>query len=310
MVDMILGYACNARCVFCTTGDDLRGVEMSTGEAESRLLLAIRAHRPRKVRFGGGEPTIRTDLGYLVDLARREGVPKVSVQTNGFMFADPGFVARMKQCGLGRVNVSVKARTSALCDSLTSVRGAHALAEPALRRIAAAGMELEIDVLLVNPVLDELRELTRACGGLGARGINYWFPSHEGRALGSGLIPKMTDAARVLRGIFSDSRGMTLRVFYMPYCFFPRDRARVWHPVVENALVITPGGEFFLEKGRVDIGVTTPRCGGCAAIRRCFGVRENYLALYGDGELAPLAPGRRRANARASRAPVRRALRR
>ena len=162
MIDLILGYSCNARCVFCTAGDDLRTVTMSSGEAEERLTAAIRAHRPRKVRFGGGEPTLRSDLGSLVGRARAEGVPAVSVQTNGFRFSSAPYTAQLARCGLGKVNLSVKAMSGDLYDRLTGTRGGLGLVEQAARNILGAGLALELDILLVTPILDEIETLT-AC---------------------------------------------------------------------------------------------------------------------------------------------------
>jgi len=74
----------------------------------------------------------------------------------------------------------------------------------------------------------------------------------------------------------------------VPYCFLPRHEAHVWHPLREDTLVITPGDEFMLEAGRVELGVKTARCRPCRHASTCFGVRANYLSRFGGKEIHPV----------------------
>jgi len=290
MVDLILGYRCNSHCIFCTATTDLRAINMTTRDALARLDAAVKAHRPAKVRFGGGEPTIRKDLPALVAFAHGLGVKTVTVQTNGYMLAYRDYLARLKDNGLTGVNISLRGADRASVEALTGVPGSLALAAAAIEHALALGLTLELDVLLTAPALPGLDTLT---DGLLARGdvaINYWYVSIEGRAAErpDELVPTLTMAGRALAMLFDRHPGARLRAFYVPYCFLPRHQDRVWHPVRENTMVITPGDEFMLEKGRVDIGEKAARCRGCSLFDSCFGVRSNYLARFGDAELRPL----------------------
>ena len=290
MVDLILGYRCNSNCMFCTSTTDLRAINMTTAEAIAKLDDAVAAHRPAKVRFGGGEPTIRKDLPALVAFARGLGVEVVTVQTNGYMLAYRDYLARLKDNGLSGVNISLRGAGRATVERLTGITGSHGHAAAAIDHVLALGLPLELDVLVTKPALAELPALTADLLSRGDVAINYWYVSIEGRAAEhpGALVPTMTAAARALARLFDMHPGARLRAFYVPYCFLPRHRERVWHPLRENTLVITPGDEFMLEKGRVDIGTKPARCRGCRLYRTCFGVRLNYLARFGDGEIRPL----------------------
>jgi cyclic pyranopterin phosphate synthase len=290
MIDLILGYPCNSRCVFCTATDDIRTCAMTTAGALEALDGAVLEHRPDKIRFGGGEPTVRKDLPALVRFSRDLGVLTVSMQTNGYMLSYWGYARRLADCGMTGVNVSLRALKAPLYERLTGVRGSMTMAVSGIKNAMEAGIPVELDVLVVKPVLGELGALTDHWLSRGVAGINFWFVSAEGRALGaaSSLVPRMSDAAAALKAIFSSHPGAALKSFYIPYCFFPDHADMVWHPLHENTLVITPGDSFMLEKGRIDAGVRPRACRGCAREADCFGVRENYLRIFGDSEIRPL----------------------
>jgi cyclic pyranopterin phosphate synthase len=290
MIDLILGYTCNSACIFCTADGGLRSTAMTSGEALGSLDRAISTYRPGKVRFGGGEPTVRRDLPALVRFARAGGVPLVSIQTNGFMLAYRDYLARLKDSGLGKVNISVRTMNARLYAGLTGVPDSFRLATAAVSNAMGMGIPVEMDVLVIKPVLRGLAGLTEHFLAEGVLGINFWFVSAEGRALraADGLVPTMSEAASALGEIFDMHPSAALKSFYIPYCFFPHHIRNVWHPISEKTLVITPGDRFMLERGRIDLGEKTARCRGCMYLKECFGVRRNYLDLKGDAEISPV----------------------
>jgi MoaA/NifB/PqqE/SkfB family radical SAM enzyme len=287
MLDLILGYNCNSNCIFCTATADLRSINMTTEQALAALENGVKAYAPKKVRFGGGEPTIRRDLPALVKYAAALGTKTISVQTNGYMLSYADYLKRLADNGLNRVNISLRTDDRDICERLTTIPGSHAWSMTAVENVLRAKLPLELDILLVKPVLAGLPALTARFLDSGVETINYWYVSLEGKALMNAdlLVPTMPEAAAAIGGIFERHPGRSLRAFYIPYCFLRGYVENVWHPVSENTLVITPGDEFFLEKGRIDIGVKTAKCRGCRLYNRCFGVRGNYLARYGDSEI-------------------------
>ena len=60
----------------------------------------------RKVRLTGGEPLVRKDIEQLVEkLAGIDGIDEVCMTTNGSLLA--GMAVKLKQSGLGRLNISI-----------------------------------------------------------------------------------------------------------------------------------------------------------------------------------------------------------
>ena len=290
LVDMICAYECNSGCVFCALDDHMRSIGMTRRECRGALARAMELYRPTKVRFGGGEPTLRPDLPALIAYARDSGAQTVSMQTNGYRLADERYLAALVARGLSKVNLSYRSIRADVYAQLTRIERSHALATSALFNVLSAGLELEIDTLISKPLLEEAADFIATMAGVGVRVVNFWYISHEGRATQrtEELIPDLTTTAAVLAPLFSANPGVQNRVCYIPYCFFPDNPAWVWNPVEENTLVVTPRDQFLLERGTIDIGVRTERCAGCARFDDCPGVRQNYLDLFGDAELRPL----------------------
>jgi cyclic pyranopterin phosphate synthase len=100
--------ACNLRCVYCMPEQmTFRPRDELLSDAELRRLITIFADTGfRKIRFTGGEPTLRSSL---VDLVRHAhatpGIDSVGLTTNGVLLA--GLAAPLHAAGLRSVNLSL-----------------------------------------------------------------------------------------------------------------------------------------------------------------------------------------------------------
>ncbi|RJO70189.1 MAG: radical SAM protein [Myxococcales bacterium] len=295
LLDVIPGYPCSAQCVFCAVDDCLLAHALDT-EAVIREIDRGMAYGPTAIRFGGGEPTERDDLPELVAFARRMGFPTISVQTHGFRLAEPAYLSELIEAGATKFNLSVRGADAATHEALTGAPGSFEKLVAAVRAVAALApaVELELDAILTRQTVPDLAEQLRFWHKQGARRMNLWFVTAEGRAAArwADLVPNMTDAAREVALADDAARALgmePLRCYYIPYCFFKGREAIVWHPLEENALVVTPGSRFTLDKGQLDLGVKADPCSRCAARDACFGIAPSYLQRFGDGELKPYA---------------------
>ena len=185
---------------------------------------------------------------------------------------------------------------AAVHDALTNFPGSFELAKSAVANAARFRGELllELDVLISKPAAASLAELVEVFHGLGARRFNLWMLASEGRARKHGveLLPRLPEAAESVRRALAMAARLgvdaVVRSYYIPYCFLPDHPETVWHPLEENALVVTPTSTFRLEKGSLDLGKKTPACRGCLYEDKCFGVHPTYLSIYGDGEIKPV----------------------
>lgn len=288
MLDIIPGYGCNIRCRYCTATPAMRKVNPGYDALIRRIDPLIRCHAPARARIGGGEPTIRKDLFRLVAHLKTCGIPEIAIQTNGLMTAYPHYLERLVRAGVSRINISLAAWDESSLARLTGLDGMLARVRTAVANICRADLPLEMDVLLTRPGLDRLAAMVADLAAMGVTRFNFWHMAVPPDPAALDLVPDMGAAARQLVRLFDTYPRLTLRAYYIPYCFFPQHGRHVWHPLSENALVVTPERTFPLDQGTLELGVKTDRCRGCARFGDCFGIREDYLKHFGDAELTPL----------------------
>ncbi|MDH7593632.1 MAG: GTP 3',8-cyclase MoaA [Methanomicrobiales archaeon] len=116
-----LTHRCNLRCIYCHHEGERSctvkmAKELAPAEIEEIMKVAC-SFGVRKVKFTGGEPTLREDLCEIVG-AVPEGVES-SMTTNGTLLADCAY--ELKDAGLSRVNVSLDTLDPILYRRITGV---------------------------------------------------------------------------------------------------------------------------------------------------------------------------------------------
>lgn len=288
LLDVILGYDCNLACDYCTITPVMRRRALST----PRVLAAMRVARADdldRIAFTGGEPTIRGDLLGLVAAARRLGFGDIKVQTNGLLLGHGDNAARLVGAGVTRLNLSVHTHEAAPYDLLVRSPGAHTQMVAGLDALLATGLPVVVDVILKA---DTYRKLPDALGWLHARGVrsvDLWFVSlTDNNADNVASLPRMTEVVPVMATAFTFARdhAMTLRSLHVPRCLLGPDHAHAFDPGATRVRVLTPDATFDLRDSRLAGQVHVPACSGCAFEAICPGVRPDYLAVFGDHEIA------------------------
>jgi len=169
---------CAAGCEGCYLDARPDGAEPPRADLEATF-DALAAAGVLTVAFGGGEPTLRDDLGDLADAARARGLVPV-VTTSGLGLGDKK-LERLR--AFAQVNVSYDGPGSAYA-SVRGFDGADA-AESAIARLAAAGVSVGVNVVLTRDTFASVRETVRRAASLGAREVQLLRYKPAGRASGS-----------------------------------------------------------------------------------------------------------------------------
>ncbi len=100
---------CNLRCVYCMPVNGLKflpGEDLLTADEIELIVQAAASAGFRKIRFTGGEPTLRPEL---VDIVRRTalvaGIEDIAMTTNGIRL--PQMARDLADAGMTRVNVHI-----------------------------------------------------------------------------------------------------------------------------------------------------------------------------------------------------------
>ncbi|MEO6994678.1 MAG: GTP 3',8-cyclase MoaA [Lacunisphaera sp.] len=140
--------ACNLRCVYCMPEQmTFRPRDELLSDTElQRLITIFAAIGFRKIRFTGGEPTLRSSL---VDLVRHAtttpGIESVGLTTNGVLLA--GLAAPLRAAGLRSVNLSLDTLDA---DKFRQITRWGNLPEvlAGLHAAAAAGLRIKLNAVV------------------------------------------------------------------------------------------------------------------------------------------------------------------
>lgn len=287
LLDVILGYDCNLACDYCTITPAMRERALS----RASVLAAMRDGRARdydRIAFTGGEPTIRADLLGLIRAAHKLGYGDIKVQSNGLLFGEAN-VARLREAGVTRLHVSIHTHEGEAYDRLVRRPDSFALMERGLIAAVASGAHVVADVIIKA---DTYRRLPAAIDWLAARGVpevHLWYVSlTDGNADNLDSLPPMHEAVPLVREALARGRAHAIEIksLHIPRCLLGDDAVHAWDPGAQRVMVVTPDATFELKHSRLAGQQQVPACRGCTWEPICPGVRPDYVARYGDVEVA------------------------
>lgn len=154
---------CNLRCVYCMPEkmSFRRPAELLTDAELFRLIPLFERIGVRKIRFTGGEPTLRKSLVELIrQTAALPGIKKVGLTTNGLLLDQ---LARpLAEAGLGTVNVSLDSLDPQRFREITRWGNVRDVIE-GLEAAEAAGLRVKLNSVPTRGMndTDDVLELAR-----------------------------------------------------------------------------------------------------------------------------------------------------
>src|SRR5690606_5447914 len=116
-----------------------------------------------------------------------------------------------------------------------------------------------------------------------------WFVSlTDGNASNVESLPAMSEAVPLMREAIARARahGIDIKSLHVPRCLLGEDWPHAWDPGAQRVMVVTPEASFELKDSRLAGQQQVPACVGCRFEDICPGVRPDYLARFGDAEIA------------------------
>ncbi|HEY3356933.1 MAG TPA: radical SAM protein [Polyangia bacterium] len=316
-LEVSLGLACQARCLFCMSGDP------TAPEKRFPPLESVRAELDRGRAAGceavgllGGEPTLYPFLGDAIAHARAVGYTRVAIATNALRLADDALARRLAEAGLTRCTISLHSHRANLEDRLTGVAGAFELKTQAVRNLVALRREglladnVSINALLLRDTYRHLPEMIRAFRRLGVDDVRLNAARVDGRAVDDpSLVPPYRELTPALLGVVEENERrwhQSLSFGDLPPCALPwplraNEALRRAYVGEHRDLVTdvslysastqeTPGpARFNYQDLKLnDLKVHLPRCAPCRLRGVCEGVWRSYLELHGDGDIRPV----------------------
>jgi cyclic pyranopterin phosphate synthase len=290
LVDVMIGYACNVQCDYCSITDQMRKENMATAPVMAALAEA-RRRGAVKVAFGGGEPTIRRSLLPLVRWCRDRGYRSIKIPSNGLMYSYRAFAEEACDAGITDFHISFMAHTDALYARIMGKPDALALVTQGVRHLTALGRKPIGDLIIKHDTWRHLADIVEHWAGLGIDTFNLWLVSLSDRNRDNlASLPMVSEMREGIEAAFERGRrlGVTVRSRHIPRCMLPGYEDHVVDLRDDKVLVVTPRSTFALWESRISPNTYAERCNGCRHQHQsCLGVRHDYLQRWGDAELRP-----------------------
>ncbi|KAI0492391.1 hypothetical protein KFK09_026662 [Dendrobium nobile] len=158
---------CNLRCQYCMP---VEGVELTpnshllSSDEISRLANLFVNSGVDKIRLTGGEPTIRKDIEEIcLQLSRLKGLKTLAMTTNGIVLAKK--IPKLKECGLGVINISLDTLVPAKFELLTRRKGHERVMESITAAVEYGFNPVKVNCVVMRGINDDeicdFVELTR-----------------------------------------------------------------------------------------------------------------------------------------------------
>ncbi|MBN1575386.1 MAG: radical SAM protein [Chitinispirillaceae bacterium] len=305
-VTLELTRRCNQSCAMCYL-PSAESEEMDT-ETVKAILRTLAGAQCLFLTFTGGEIFLREDTLDLIDFATDLGFA-VTVKTNATLL-DAARVARLKECAIMEVHVSLLGGSAAVHDAVTGVTGSFDAVCGAVGELRRRGIAVVIMSVITRGAVDDMEAIHRLAQGWGIEHVNFSaiiFPRFPGDA--SARRYRLTDEDlrrfyATIGSLYSIDQGEE-----EPCRGMPSDERLLSCTALQDGITVTPDGTvlacsslpmplgnivsdrletiLFSEKAdRIIEGLqlsSTPECASCADRIGCL--RCPGLAFMDNGML-------------------------
>ena len=142
--------ACDLACLHCRAcAQPLRSsMELSTEEAKDLIDQVAQMAAPLFV-LTGGDPLKRPDIYRLVEYGTHRGV-RMSMTPSATPLLTHAAIARLRQCGLARLAISLDGSTAEIHDAFRGVSGSYNLTLDAVRWAGDLGLPIQINTTITR----------------------------------------------------------------------------------------------------------------------------------------------------------------
>ncbi len=241
---------CNCNCKFCVLGDKKGLLKDLENKAIKKALNKFNK-QCSEVSFTGGEPTLRPDILELIRYARQLGY-KVTVNSNGRLYAYKDFCKKMAAAGVNVFGISFHSHNERLHDTLVRVNGSFKQVVSGIKNLVSLGQYVKPNIVINKYNFRALPQIAKLLCKFGVKSCQFIF---ERKPL---LAPdeknhsdfdkaKLKDMLRALKRAIDigTEAKVEVQLKFIPYCYirgyekhvtrymFP-GRDRVIHPEINN----------------------------------------------------------------------------
>jgi MoaA/NifB/PqqE/SkfB family radical SAM enzyme len=299
-VESLSIFRCNCKCIFCSVGRQIEhhikegsGIK-TTEEVKEDIDLAVKV-KAKAFALSGGEPTLRPDIFELVRYAKKRGLPKVEVQSNGRMYYYKDFCEKMVKAGVDDFVVSFHSGQKNVHDKLMGLKGTYEQASCGVKNLKTLGQTVKINLVILKPNYRHLAATAKYLLGFKANEFRLTFLSVDGSVLKNPKI--LTAPMRLVAPYMEQAIDEINKADHHPGIFIynfvlcllkPQYRKYINDLSQMDTFLRGPGFEASIDEHRRTLKVKSSVCKKCQYDKICNGVWKSYAKYFGLKELKPI----------------------
>jgi cyclic pyranopterin phosphate synthase len=298
LVDVMIGYACNVQCDYCSITDEMRRENMLTaGDHGQSCATRARAAPPRSPSAAASRPSAAACCRWCAGAATAAG-PRSRCRRTRCCTRTPTTAKEASEAGITTFHISFMAHTPELYAQIMGRPDAMALATQGLNHLIALGHKPIGDLIIKSDTWMHLPDIVEHWARLGVEKFNLWLVSLSDRNQHNlaSLLP-VSEMRDGIVGAFQRGKqlGVTVLSRHIPRCMLYGYEEHIADLRDDNG----PGDQrprtvVRAVGGRASRRTPTRQVHGCRHHKGvCLGARQDYLERYGDTSCAGYARAKR-----------------
>lgn len=207
----LVTLACHRRCPYCFYKVSPHPAGSNSDPSDAifskpaifRMLTEMGVVGASDLYLTGGEPLLRSDL---VSILAEASQHRIRTHLSTKFLIDPSLARLLQEAGLHSITYSLDAGDSQLADKLSGSKGFFNEAVLSLTALSKAGLDPEVNAVLLRPNLDQLDALAQVLVDCGVRllSVSLYMPPPNKRPSNLATDPDQNPAA--LTAIINEAR--------------------------------------------------------------------------------------------------------
>lgn len=176
--------ACNMNCLHCYENAGIKSNDELTPEQIHQGIDILADAGVTVLAFSGGEPTIHPNIKEFIKHAYERGM-YVAIATNGYTLANKVVVKKLKETGLGYVQISLDGLNPNTHDSFRRTPGAWEHAVQAIKNSVEEGLFVEVATTVTKYNINEIPKMIEFVRNLKANWLMLYnfIPTGRGKEI-------------------------------------------------------------------------------------------------------------------------------
>ncbi len=297
-VEVLLGWACNNNCIFCSVGHKFPENKVKPWSEVKKHIEYAKKVNAKTFSFSGGEPTIFRYLIKGIRYAKSLGIETIEIQSNGRMFCYKDFARKVVESGANRFLISLHGDNRELVDRMNMVPGSFDQTVQGIKNLKELGVEnLRFSTVITKFNYNILPRIMKFLLKFDPIGIHVNYLIIDGNAykyLDVVMPPRMSEVSPYVKEAIRivKKAGKEIWIYSFPYCLLQGYEDTVAEMGNMDSILIGPDFNISLQKNRHKHRVKARSCRSCRYFNVCLGVWKRYVRVYGMKEFKPV-PGKK-----------------